>query len=70
MNLKPGQTIVWEKVSANECRLIIEPRMVIQPDPVGALNFASEHGLQQRRSDDVLAELREGEKESLHGLGR
>ena len=58
MNLKPGQTILWEKVSAKECRLIIEPPAVIKPDPVGALNFASEHRLPQRRSDEVLAELR------------
>ena len=64
MNLKPGQTILWEKVSAKECRLIIEPHTVIKPDPVRALNFAMEHGLPQRRSGEVLAELREGEEES------
>ena len=64
MNLQPGQTMVWEKVSAKECRLIIEPRPAITPDPVRALKFASEHGLPQRRSDEVLAELREGEKEN------
>jgi AbrB family looped-hinge helix DNA binding protein len=63
MNLKPGQTIVWEKVSAKECRLIVEPRRDIKPDPVGALKFATEHGLSQRRTDEVLAELREGEEE-------
>ena len=61
MNLQPGQTIVWEKVSANECRLIIQPGTAIKPDPVGALKFAMEHGLPQRRTDEVLAELREGE---------
>lgn len=61
MNLKPGQIIVWEKLSANECRLIIERRAVIKPDPLGALNFASEHGLAEHRSDEVLAKLREGE---------
>ncbi|HEY5813739.1 MAG TPA: AbrB/MazE/SpoVT family DNA-binding domain-containing protein, partial [Terrimicrobiaceae bacterium] len=55
MNLKPGQTIVWEKVSDRECRLIIEPRTAIKPDPAGALKFATEHGLPQRRSDEVLA---------------
>jgi AbrB family looped-hinge helix DNA binding protein len=64
MNLKPGQTIVWEKVSAKECRFIIEPRTTIKPDPVRALSFAMEHGLPQRRTDNVLAELREGEEES------
>ena len=64
MNLQPGQTIVWEKVSAKECRLIIQPRTAIKPDPVGALKFAMEHGLAQRRTDEVLAELREGEEQS------
>jgi AbrB family looped-hinge helix DNA binding protein len=64
MNLKPGQTVLWEKVSAKECRLIIEPSPAIRPDPMGALNFAVEHGLPQHRTDEVLAELREGEQES------
>ena len=64
MNLQPGQTIVWEKVSAKECRLIIQPRTAIKPDPAGALKFAMEHGLPQRRTDEVLAELREGEEQS------
>ena len=64
MCLMPGQTVLWEKVSATECRLIVEPRAVIKPDPFAALNFAKEHGLPQRRSDEVLAELREGEEES------
>jgi AbrB family looped-hinge helix DNA binding protein len=63
MHLTPGQTILWEKVSATECRLVIEPRAVIKPDPIGALNFAKEHGLPERRSDEALAELREGEEE-------
>lgn len=63
MHLRPGQTILWEKVSATECRILIEPRAIIKPDPMGALNFAKEHGLAQRRSDEVLAELREGEEE-------
>ena len=63
MHLSPGQTILWEKVSATECRILIQPRVVIKPDPMGALNFANEHGLAQRRSDEVLAELREGEEE-------
>jgi AbrB family looped-hinge helix DNA binding protein len=62
MHLTPGQTVIWEKVSATECRLIVEPRAVIIPDPFGALNFAKEHGLPQRRSDEVVAELREGEE--------
>jgi AbrB family looped-hinge helix DNA binding protein len=63
MHLVPGQTVVWEKVSETECRLIVEPRPVIRPDPFDALNFAKEHGLRQGRSDEVLADLREGEEE-------
>ena len=62
-HLSPGQTILWEKVSATECRILIEQRTVIKPDPMGALNFAKEHGLPQRPSDEVLRELREGEEE-------
>lgn len=64
MHLMPGQTVLWEKVSETECRLIVEPRAVTKPDPFAALNFAKEHGLPQRRSDEVLAELRQGEEEN------
>ena len=64
MHLMPGQTVLWEKVSATECRLIIEPHAVIKPDPFAALNFAKEHGLPHRRSDEVLKELRQGEEEN------
>ena len=64
MHLMPGQTVLWEKVYATECRLIVEPPAVTKPDPFAALNFAKERGLPQRRSDEVLAELREGEENS------
>jgi hypothetical protein len=64
MHLMPGQTVLWEKVSATECRLIVELRAVIKPDPFAALNFAKERGLPQRRSDEVLKELRQGEGEN------
>ena len=63
MHLTPGQRVLWEKISATECRLLVQPRAVIKPDPMGALDFAKEHGLPQRRSDEVLADLREGEGE-------
>ena len=62
MRLVPGQTVVWEKVSATECRLIVEPRSVVKPNPLAALNFAKKHGLPQRRSAEALMELREGER--------
>ena len=64
MHLLPGQTVLWEKVSATECRLIIEPQPVMKPDPFAALNFAEEHGLPRRRADEVLTELRQGEEEN------
>jgi hypothetical protein len=54
--------VVWEKVSATECRLIVEPKAVVKPDPLAALNFAKKHGLPQRRSAEALMELREGER--------
>jgi AbrB family looped-hinge helix DNA binding protein len=62
MRLVPGQTVFWEKVSATECRLIVESKTVIKPDPLAALNFAKKHGLPQRRSAHALTELREGER--------
>jgi AbrB family looped-hinge helix DNA binding protein len=65
MHLLPGQTVLWEKVSATECRVIVETRESTRPDPVGALNFAKEHGLPRRSSKQALAELREGE-EGIH----
>ena len=63
MRLVPGQTVVWEKVSATECRLIVEPKAMVKPDPLAALNFAEKHRLPQRRSAEALKELRQGELE-------
>ena len=61
MNLAPGQTVLWEKVSATECRLVIEPRKAIKPDPVGAIGFAKRHGLPARTTAGWMKILREGE---------
>lgn len=61
MKLTPGQTVLWEKVSATECRLVIEPRKVIKPDPVAAIGFAKRHGLPARATADWMKILREGE---------
>ena len=63
MHLEAGQTVVWEKVSATECRLLVllpEPNI---PDPIAALNFARQHGLDEGSSDDYLGDLRAGESE-------
>ena len=61
MQLTPGQTVLWEKVSATECRLVIEPRKAIKPDPVGAIGFAKRHGLPARTTAGWMKILREGE---------
>jgi AbrB family looped-hinge helix DNA binding protein len=61
MKLTPGQTVLWEKVSATECRLMIEPRRVIKPDPAAAIGFAKRHGLPVRTTAGWMKILREGE---------
>jgi AbrB family looped-hinge helix DNA binding protein len=61
MRLTPGQTVIWEKISATECRLVVEPRKVIKPDPVAAVGFAKRHGLPARATADWMKILREGE---------
>ena len=61
MHLEAGQTVVWEKVSATECRLLIlasEPTLL---DPVAALSFARQHGLEEGSSDEYLRNLRADE---------
>ena len=63
MHLEPGQTVVWEKISATECRLIVLPVEDVAPDPMAALHFAREHGLEEGSSDAWLAELRAGEED-------
>ena len=63
MKLTPGQTVLWEKVSATECRLVIEPRKVIKPDPVAAIGFAKRHSLPVRATASWMKILREGEDE-------
>jgi AbrB family looped-hinge helix DNA binding protein len=63
MHLKPGQVILWEKVSATECRVIVAGSPKVKPDPVAALNFAKEHGLETMRTDEWMKILREGEED-------
>jgi hypothetical protein len=55
------RALVIHFASGATTKNFIEPRRAVKPDPLGALNFAMEHGLAQRRSNEVLAELREGE---------
>ncbi len=63
MHLQPGQKVRWEKVSATECRLVVLQAEPIVPDPLAALGFARQHGLEEGSSDALLMELRAGEDE-------
>ena len=63
MNLEPGQMVLWEKVSATECRLVLEPRKVIKADPVAAIGFAKRHGLPTRATAEWMKILRGGEED-------
>ncbi len=63
MQLTPGRTVHWEKVSDTECRLRVERPPVIKPDPVAAIGFAKRHGLPQRATAEWMEILREGEED-------
>ncbi len=63
MHLAPGQTVIWEKVSATECRVIVSPSPKVKADPVAALNFAKEHGLETMPTGEWMEILREGEED-------
>ncbi len=63
MHLTPGQTLIWQKLSPTECRVIVPPKRKVKPDPVGALGFAQEHGLETMPTDDWMKLLREGEED-------
>lgn len=57
LHLEPGQQVRWI-VRDGEAHL----RPVPRADPLAALGFAAEHGLDSSiRSDDYLADLRGGE---------
>ena len=63
MHLKPGQVVVFERISATECRFFVEPRRVVKPDPVAAIGFAQRHGLPVMTTEEWLSLLREGEED-------
>ena len=46
MHLNPGQTLIWQKISPTECRVIFPAKAKVKPDPIAALGFAKEHGLE------------------------
>jgi hypothetical protein len=63
MGLNAGQVVIWERVSTTECRVLVQPQAKVKPDPVGALNFAKEHGLETMGTDEWMRMLREGEED-------
>ena len=63
MHLEPGQTVLWERISATECRLVALPLNTTTPDPLAALSFAHQHGLEEGSADAYLRELRAGEND-------
>ena len=62
MGLKTGQALVWEKLSDRECLVKVPQKR----KPVGAtamIGFAARfRGEKGRRTAEVLAKLREGER--------
>jgi AbrB family looped-hinge helix DNA binding protein len=61
MQLEPGHVVTFERISATECRLIIELRPAIKPDPLAAIGFAQRHGLPAMRTEEWMGLLREGD---------
>ena len=62
LRLKPGQQLVWEKISDRECLVKVPHRR----QPLGAramIGFAARfRGEKGRKTAEVLGELRAGEK--------
>ena len=63
MHLKPGQVVIFERVSETECRILVDPQPVIKPDPVAAVGFARRHGLPTMTTRKWMDLLREGDEE-------
>jgi len=62
-NLKPGQKLRWEQVSATVFRVAVETTDDA-PGPLAALGWARRfHSTPPPRTDDVLCELRDGDAE-------
>jgi hypothetical protein len=61
MRLQPGQTVFFERVSENECRLLVR-LSTATPDPMATLGFAKRHGLPAASTTEWMRLLREGEK--------
>jgi AbrB family looped-hinge helix DNA binding protein len=62
LHLTAGQTVLWEKVSDTECRLLIQTKQAINANPAAAIGFAQRKGLPVRTTADWMHFLREGEE--------
>jgi AbrB family looped-hinge helix DNA binding protein len=62
LHLTAGQTVLWEKVSDTECRLLIQNKQPINANPAAAIGFAQRKGLPVRTTADWMSSLREGEE--------
>ena len=63
MHLEPGRVVVFERISATECRFTVEPRPVTKPDPLAAIGFARRHGLPVMTTEEWMSLLREAEED-------
>jgi bifunctional DNA-binding transcriptional regulator/antitoxin component of YhaV-PrlF toxin-antitoxin module len=63
MHLAPGQTLIWQQISPTECRVTVPPKTKVKPDPIGALGFAKEHGLETMPTEVWMKMLRAGEED-------
>ena len=73
MHLKPGQTVVWEKVSATEVRLTVLPWTKDDeknvPDPTEALDLARQRSpLPWRTTAEYMQEIRGDDYEEEENL--
>lgn len=61
MELKPGQTLVWERLAPTEFLVRVEgasEEPEVKPDPVAALGFAKKHGLPTGTTDEWMRLIR------------
>ena len=61
MHLEPGQVVIFERISATECRFTVEARPIKKPDPLAALGFAKRHGLPVMTTEQWTGLLRQGD---------
>jgi bifunctional DNA-binding transcriptional regulator/antitoxin component of YhaV-PrlF toxin-antitoxin module len=62
-NLHTGQKLRWAQVSPTEFRISLVEEIRDKPDPFKAIGYARKfHPEDTRTTDEIMAELREGEQ--------